>query len=107
MKKTVQERRAELEARLSELDTRMHEIEDALDDPAPKDWNEAAQDAEGDEVLERLGVTSEAEVAQIRAALVRMDEGEYGYCVSCGKDISEERLNLLPATPFCRNCAPR
>ena len=41
----------------------------------------------------------------IRAALQRMDEGEYGYCVKCGTEIMEERLDVLPYTPFCRDCA--
>jgi len=36
-----------------------------------------------------------------------MAEGEYGYCTVCGEKISEERLDLLPATPFCRNHAPK
>jgi RNA polymerase-binding transcription factor DksA len=25
--------------------------------------------------------------------------------VTCGKEISAERLDVLPATPFCRDCA--
>jgi RNA polymerase-binding transcription factor DksA len=35
------------------------------------------------------------------AALTRLDEGEYGYCVNCGEAIEPERLALDPATPFC------
>lgn len=35
------------------------------------------------------------------AALKRLDEGEYGYCVNCGEAIGTERLALDPATPFC------
>ncbi|MHA1127489.1 MAG: TraR/DksA C4-type zinc finger protein, partial [Alphaproteobacteria bacterium] len=30
---------------------------------------------------------------------------EYGVCVACGEDISEERLDVLPDTPKCRKCA--
>jgi len=105
MKKSDIERKADLLARLQELDTRIHKIEDELDGPISKDWEEAATESEGDEVLEHLGTGSRVEVAQIRAALSRIAEGEYGFCVTCGKDISQERLNLLPATPFCRNCA--
>ena len=37
----------------------------------------------------------------IEAALLRLDEGEYGYCVTCGEAIEAERLALNPATPFC------
>lgn len=105
MKKTMQERKAQLLSRLAELEGRMTEIETELDAPPPQDWSEAAQEAEGDEVLEGLGTRSAAEVAQIKAALARIDAGEYGICVTCGKEIAEERLDLLPATPFCRTCA--
>jgi len=45
------------------------------------------------------------EIARVEAALARLAEGEYGACVSCGEDISEERLRLDPATPLCLDCA--
>lgn len=98
-------RREQLEQRLSDLDARLHEIDEELDSHQSKDWEELATEREGDEVLERLGVSGQAEIQQIKAALTRMDEGEYGYCVKCGKQISEQRLDLLPFTPFCRECA--
>ena len=41
------------------------------------------------------------EVHLLDAALKRLDEGEYGYCVNCGEAIEPERLTLDPATPFC------
>jgi len=57
-------------------------------------------------VLEDLGSSARTEMRMIEAALARMNEGEYGFCVTCGEPISEERLDLIPATPFCRNHAP-
>lgn len=98
-------RRAQLEDRLKALDERLHEIEDELDSHQSKDWDDLAVEREGDEVLERLGVSGQEEVARIRAALGRMDAGTYGTCVTCGDDISAERLDLIPWTPFCRRCA--
>ena len=44
-------------------------------------------------------------IAKINAALQRIEDGSYGFCVTCGNEISQERLDVLPATPFCRNCA--
>lgn len=41
------------------------------------------------------------DVHLLDAALKRLDEGEYGYCVNCGEAIGIERLALDPATPFC------
>jgi RNA polymerase-binding transcription factor DksA len=39
------------------------------------------------------------------AALNRIKAGDYGTCITCGARISEERLDVLPATPFCKTCA--
>ena len=55
--------------------------------------------------MEAMGKEGLHEIAQIRAALDRMREGTYGTCQKCGEDISAERLDAVPATPFCRNCA--
>ncbi len=94
-----------LEDRLKELDVRLHEIEAELDSHQSKDWEELAVEREEEEVLEGLGNTGQDEIMQIRAALKRIDAGEYGYCVKCGDEIPPERLELVPATPFCAKCA--
>ena len=103
--KSVEDRRRQLEARLAELDERLHEIEDALEQPAPRDDEDRATEREDDEVMEDLGVKGEREMLMIKAALKRIEDGEYGDCAKCGEAISEERLDLLPETPFCRRCA--
>lgn len=97
--------RVHLLARLDELDNRLHAIEDELDSSHSRDWEELAVEREGDEVLEGMGHSGQAEIESIRAALSRLDEGTYGECVKCGAEISAERLAVLPATPFCRECA--
>ena len=98
-------RKTALRARLRELDERLHDIEDELDNPTSKDWEEAAVEREGDEVLEQLGQSGQDEILRIRAALKRIRDGEYGICVRCGAEISSERLDVLPATPLCKDCA--
>ncbi|MCV2873238.1 TraR/DksA family transcriptional regulator [Defluviimonas sp. WL0050] len=105
--KSVAERKGELEARKADLENRIAGIGAELDSHEAKDWEEMATEREADEVLEDLGQSAQAEIRMIEAALARVEEGEYGYCVKCGDQISEERLDLLPATPFCRNCAPQ
>ncbi len=47
----------------------------------------------------------EVEVHKIEAALQRIEEGEFGYCVTCGEDIEKKRLNFDPATTRCLACA--
>lgn len=101
----LDQRREQLTKRLADLEARLREIEEELDSHQSKDWEELATEREPDEVLEQMGVAGQAEIRQIKAALQRMDDGEYGDCVKCGEPISEERLDLLPFTPHCRNCA--
>lgn len=43
----------------------------------------------------------EAELADIEYAMKRLDERSYGVCEACGRPISDERLDALPATRFC------
>ncbi len=45
------------------------------------------------------------EIQRIDSALQRIDEGEFGYCVSCGVDIELKRLENDPTTPTCFDCA--
>lgn len=94
-----------LESRLGELDARVHKIEDRLDDPVSKDWEDQAVEREDFEVLEDLGKSSMKEMEMIRAALGRIDDGSYGECAKCGDDISYERLRAVPTAVFCRTCA--
>jgi len=42
---------------------------------------------------------------RIDATLKRIEEGEYGYCVSCGEDIEAKRLENDPTIPTCISCA--
>jgi len=44
-------------------------------------------------------------LAQIDAAMLRLAEGSYGICESCGASISEERLAARPVTTLCITCA--
>ncbi|MGV6819794.1 MAG: TraR/DksA family transcriptional regulator [Parvularcula sp.] len=91
--------------RLAELTGRVHEIEEELDEPVSKNWDEAAIEREDDEVLESLGNTSLNEVRAIRAALDRIKAGTYGICTVCGDEISPERLDAVPWAATCRKCA--
>ncbi|MDP8969467.1 MAG: TraR/DksA C4-type zinc finger protein [Actinomycetota bacterium] len=44
---------------------------------------------------------AEAGLAEVEAALRRLDDGTYGRCEVCGKPIADERLEAVPATRFC------
>ena len=44
---------------------------------------------------------------QVDAALRRIDEGDYGYCLECGEEIAPARLDFDPAAALCIRCASR
>ncbi len=71
------------------------------------DWGEQATERENDEVLESLGNASAEELIKINSALKRIDAGEYFYCSICGEEIPAARLDLLPFTTCCVNCAEK
>jgi len=92
-------RKADISQRISAIDKDMrHEGMSA-------DWEEQATERENDEVLDSLGNSSEQELALIIKALERIDNGQYFLCARCDEDIPQSRLELLPFTTLCVNCA--
>ena len=62
----------------------------------------ATLDRELDYSLEE---NSEQVLNDIDAALRLIDDGTYGTCASCGKQIAEERLEARPWASLCIDCA--
>lgn len=46
-------------------------------------------------------------LAEVDAALSRLDAGTYAVCERCGEPIGPERLEALPAARLCIRCAAR
>lgn len=49
----------------------------------------------------------EKRLAAARRALERIEEGTYGRCVRCGAEIAEGRLEFMPESALCVQCAAR
>lgn len=48
---------------------------------------------------------NETELLQmVNGALQRMDDGTYGQCLSCGREIGIKRLEAVPWTHLCIDC---
>ncbi|MDT8451076.1 MAG: TraR/DksA C4-type zinc finger protein [Wenzhouxiangellaceae bacterium] len=45
------------------------------------------------------------QIAALKHALARLDDGGFGECAECGKDITEARLKSNPAITLCIECA--
>ncbi len=99
------ELRQQLNERLAQLTERLSKIETHLRSPGPKDSQEWAAEAENSEVLEHLDETERVEVQEIRDALGRIDAGSYGRCTARGGEIAGKRLEALPTTRTCIECA--
>jgi RNA polymerase-binding transcription factor DksA len=97
--------RAELVTRIDILSRRADNIEADLRKPRDRDWVERASEIENDEVLDSLDEVTRAEVAELRHAVQRIDNGTYGRCEHCGGAISYARLEALPWTAKCVRCA--
>ena len=97
--------RTALMKRLAALDARLHAIEESLDEPHSKDWNDAAIEQEDDQVLEGLGLAGDKEMRRITAALQRIRTRTFGVCTLCDDPIAVARLEAVPEAPLCHKCA--
>jgi DnaK suppressor protein len=61
----------------------------------------ATLDREIDYTLEG---NAEQVLASIDGALARIEDGTYGICETCGRPISEERLEAIPYARQCIDC---
>ncbi|SDW28730.1 transcriptional regulator, TraR/DksA family [Ruegeria halocynthiae] len=50
-------------------------------------------------------VRRDTEKHRLQAALIRMEENEFGYCEDCGEEIAQGRLELDLAASKCVSCA--
>ena len=107
LKIKLQNEKEEIKATLSTV---------AVEDPKIEgNYNAKYQDlgdGEGDDVQERAryeeNIASEqqleVDLMRVENALKRIDNGTYGKCQKCDKDISEERLMAFPSAENCIEC---
>lgn len=92
----LEERRAEMLSQLRELG--------ADTDSAPEfdeNFADSAQVAAEQGETFALAANLRDQLDEVQSALDRMDTGTYGYCAVCGREISEARLEAMPATRYC------
>jgi DnaK suppressor protein len=70
------------------------------------DFSDRVAFTEMDEVLEGLDDAARAELGQIRVVLERLANGDdVDACESCGAPIGDGRLQAMPTSTRCVNCA--
>ena len=97
--------KAELEQRLAQMQSRLASIKKDVTQAHSGDSAEQAQERENDEVVDAIGNETAQSIRVIQAALARIDDGTYGLCENCGKDIAPARLSAVPEATRCVNCA--
>ena len=73
----------------------------------PDDFPDEIDTASSEINLQFTGRLREREqglLAKIDAALAKIEEGEYGECISCGEDIGVKRLKARPVAELCIDC---
>ena len=99
------ERKLALESKQADLEKRLAAVTRDVTKTLPSDFAEQATERENDDVLEEIARETQLSIQQIRAALRRLEDDGYGICASCGEDIAGQRLDALPETTFCVDCA--
>jgi len=89
----------------AELAKRVTTIHDHARKPLEADSSEQAAQLGNVQVVSALETEAVEEIAEIDAALQRIENGAYGVCSSCGESISEARLTVRPASIECVDCA--
>lgn len=101
MKEALTELKVEL---LESLKANNDEFKQMVDKMDAKDEVDVASDAIDGKMLETLGAKDLNRLKLIDAALTRIEQGKYGFCLKCGKRIPEERLEALPYAFLCIEC---
>lgn len=52
-----------------------------------------------------VGQSLESTLARVERALSKLDEGTYGNCDVCGKPIARARIQAMPDSVMCLDCA--
>jgi DnaK suppressor protein len=100
LRASLEEERSQLQAQLAELDDESEvSYDENFADSAQVAGQQGANRALSGQLAENLG--------EVERALAKMDDGTYGRCERCGKEIGEARLEAMPATPYCIDDAGR
>ena len=94
-----------LNEKKAQLEARIDAIEGDYKSGRSADFAEQAVENENNQVLDSIEHEAKAELEQVNQALARLKNGLYGDCTWCDKPIAPERLQALPYTTVCINCA--
>src|SRR4051812_13546877 len=99
-RKRLLDRRKAIEALIAEVDKDEAQLQGA----AHPDLLDHAAHRSPIEVLESIRGAQQHELAELEAALGRIEKGAYGTCQACGGAVGRQRLRAIPEARFCIEC---
>lgn len=104
----LEEKKKQLEQELSSFATKDPVIKGDWDTKYPRvpggDLEDAAGEVEEYSTKLHIEFSLEKQLEEVHAALERVGQGQYGTCENCKKEISEERLTIVPESRHCAEC---
>lgn len=86
---------------------RVAEETHAPSDAGLVDAGDAADMGEAADIAAELIELRSRRLEQVDTAIQKIDEGTYGICENCGKEINPRRLDADPAAIYCIECATK
>jgi len=106
-KKKLEYFRKRLETRQQDLRrmvTRTQQDGRTADEDTAQDIADKAASSYNKEFLFHQSNADRQLLQMVETALVRLREGSFGECISCGKEINPKRLEAVPWTRHCIEC---
>ncbi len=99
----------DLRARLAEVKARIEELTEPPETGGGISFGKRIGEGTNEAIsrFANVGVANDlyAIEQRIERALAKVDEGSYGTCDNCGRDIAERRLRSAPESALCIECA--
>lgn len=105
MRSSTDDWRLKLQLERQKLQKRIKQIQQDEQQETASDQTDTAHEWENADVRDGLLTVVVQELKQVDAALERIDLGTFGLCEVCSEPIAEKRLDALPFTTYCIQCA--
>lgn len=107
-RRLLEKEKRELMERLAHLEDPkvLNSLQDATSELSMFDNHPADLGTETFERSKEIGLRDliKSQLARNRVALKKIENGSYGRCEGCGREIPEERLVAVPSAPLCLEC---
>lgn len=101
MKTLLEKMKEEILGKLKASTAEFHQI---IEGRVPKDEIDVASEEIDRTMLAMLDTQDANRLKLIESALAKIEQGKYGICVKCGKQIPRERLYAIPYAFMCIDC---